>query len=274
MTFDALRAFSQGAILEFGSRKTHNFPVTIRFRTSAYFLATAAVLIAGTAFAAQTTSNYSIPLDVIDAGGSDVSKSSNYLLSDSVGEPIVGYGSTSNYILNSGYRQPSAAEFLSLACSSSVEIGSVVSTGLKTGSGMCIVYSDAYSGYNLGWAVLSGSGGVNTGSLVNQFNDTIGPFTPAIVNTPETWSVLATDSEWGARLRSLSTDTRGEWGTDTSSEKWLNIRTSNRTIVTRSSSTPLQGSTEIIQFRAEVGSSKLQPTGLYQTRVTFTLVGY
>lgn len=218
--------------------------------------------------------DYRIPSNVINAGGSDVSKSNVYLLSDSLGEPIVGYGSTDNYILNSGYRQPSASEFLSMTCSPIAVIGTVNGTGQKTGSGTCVVYTDAYSGYNLGWAVLSGSGGVNTGSLISEFNDTIAPFTPAVGNTPETWSVPAVDSEWGARVRSVSSDVAAEWGTDASSEKWLNISTTNRTIITRTSSTLQAGSTEIIQFRSEVGSSKVQPSGVYQATVTFTVVGY
>ncbi len=222
----------------------------------------------------QNTANFRIPFDVNNAGGADVSKSNMYLLSDSLGEPIVGFGSTNNYILNSGYRQPSASEFLSLSCSAMVEIGSVVGTGQKTGSGTCIVSTDAYSGYSLGWAVLSGSGGTNTGHLINQYNDTIAPFTPSVLNVPETWSVASTDAEWGARLRSSSTDSGSEWGTDAASEKWLNIATSNRTIVTRTSSTLYEGSTQIIQFRSDIGAAKLQPTGTYLATVTLTAVGY
>lgn len=232
------------------------------------------VFFCGTAYASQAATNYNIPFDVLDSGGADVSKSGSYFLSDSIGEPIVGYGATSNYILNSGYRQPSAAETLSITCSSTANIGSVAGTGQKTGSGTCIVSTDAYNGYNLGWSVPTGSGGTNTGYLISQYNDTIAPFTPVVTNVPETWSVLASDAEWGGRVRSMSTDSAPEWGTDAVSEKWLNIATSNRSIVVRTSATPLAGSTEIIHFRSEVGSSKLQPTGLYEAIVTFTVVGY
>ncbi len=231
-------------------------------------------LAAGTAYASQAATDYTIPMDVIDSGGVDVSKSSNYLLSDSIGEPVVGYGASTNYILNSGYRQPSAAEFLSMTCSPNADIGSVAATGQKTGSGTCIVYTDAYNGYNLSWAILSGSGGLNTGSLISQFNDTVGPFTPTTANVPDTWSVPAGSAEWGARLRSSSADTGVEWGIDGLSEKWLNIRESSRTIVVRTAATTQSGSTEILQFRAEVGSSVVQPTGVYRATATFTLVGY
>ncbi len=435
-------------------------------------------------------------MDVIDAGGADVSKSSNYLLSDSVGEPVVGYGASTNYILNSGYRQPSAADYLSLSCSSLVTIGAVAATGQKTGSGTCTVYTDAYNGYNLTWGVQSGSGGVNTGSLISEFNDTIAPFdlsgsgligywkmdelsagstvkdftvygnngTPngaggannlpqpdtsvpynmnaadirsldfdgtddyvdagngsslqitssemtmsawvkvdawpltgsypailskvsgvspyggyqmnlagdtgnqfdcamainstwrvrrststyatgtwyhvacvydgsaltiyvngtadgsdpytgairnvsanllfgknggassflngkidearvynralspaeiqALYRTPHTWSVPTTENAWGSRLSSRSTDTDVKWGTDGASEKWLNIGDGNYSIVTRGSATTQSGSTQVLQFRAEVGSAVVQTAGSYRASVTFTVVSY
>lgn len=250
-------------------------PVTpgVDERSSAFRLAEAVKLILPSAYAQEST-EYELRPDAVNAGGADVSKSNTYLLSDSIGEPVVGHGESADYILDSGYRQPSASEFLAMTCSPLATIGTVEGTGQKTGSGTCTVTTDAYSGYNLSWSVLTGSGGTNTGSLINPDEDIIDPFTPAISNTPETWSVGASAAEWGARLRSISTDIAAEWGTDASSEKWLNVRTSARTIVTRSAATPLAGSTEIIQFRAEVGSSVTQPTGVYQTTVTFTVVGF
>ncbi len=451
------------------------------------------MLAAGTAYASQATSNYTIPLDVIDAGGADVSKSNNYLLTDSIGEPIVGLGVSANYILNSGYRQPSAADFLSVSCPSLVAIGTVAATGQKTGSGACNVYTDAYNGYQLTWSVLSGSGGVNTGYLISEFNDTIAPFNysrsgsvvhwrmdetsagstvrdysgngngatpngagggnnkpqpstnvPSNMNFPDTrsldfdgtddylvatvngfattntatisawvkmdaagafdgivetrsvslqglllssaagnpvtfsweatgdeygastglflgteewyfiavavsptsatiyrvtttgsvasftlnksynakalngsswyagedpgqpgrywdgsldevriykrtlslreikalasqtqpWSVGSADAAWGARLSSRSTDTHAKWGTDGSDEKWLNIGPGSYSVVSRNSATTQSGSTEIIQFRGEVGSAVVQTPGVYRTTATFTVLSY
>lgn len=452
----------------------------IRLLSLAELGLTLLALTAGTAYASQAATNYFIPMDVIDAGGSDVSKSNNYLLSDSVGEPAVGFGASTNYILNSGYRQPSAADFLSLTCSPTATIGFVAGTGQKTGSGTCVVYTDAYGGYSLSWAVRSGSGGTNTGYLTSQYNKTIAPFdfsrsglvgywkmdetvagstvkdssgngyngtpsgtagannlpqpdtalpgntnfydirglnfdgtddkvslsampsttttftlsfwikpnaqstnygtifsqdsfigfwyrgsaagasagkmsffysstdhlnstpltdgawqhfaavvsagsvtfylngvqdgtatsaiafTPnnigndpsselfkgtldemrfynralsaaeikALANTPHTWSVAATANGWGSRLSSRSTDTHSKWGTDGASDKWLNIGDGSYSVITRGSATTQSGSTEILQFRAEVGSSVLQPTGTYKATATFTVVGY
>jgi hypothetical protein len=92
----------------------------------------------------------------------------------------------------------------------------------------------------------------------------------ALYNTPQTWNVTATGAGFGARLRSSSTDTDAKWGTDGSSDKWLNIGDGNYPVVTRSSLTATGGSTEIIQYRAEVGASKLVFPGLYQMTTVYT----
>ena len=102
-------------------------------------------------------------------------------------------------------------------------------------------------------------------------SDTIAAYTPAVADTPETWSVAAGDSEWGARLKSASDDTDAEWGTDTSAETWLNVNNAAvRQIVSRSTETASDGSDEIVEFYAEVGASHFQPTGTYTVNVTAT----
>ncbi len=218
---------------------------------------------------------YRVPTDVMDSGGGEGAQSANYILNDSIGEPIVGHARTSNYFLESGYRKPSAAEFLSVACGTSVSLGSMLPGQQKTGSVSCTVYSDAVNGYSMSWSVPTGSGGVNTGSLISEYNTTIPPYSPAIANTPETWSVASNTAEWGGRLQSSSTDTSVEWGTDSSSEKWLNVeKITPRTIVARSSATPLSGSVQNIQFRTEQGSSSVLVNGTYRATVVITVIGY
>jgi hypothetical protein len=50
------------------------------------------------------------------------------------------------------------------------------------------------------------------------------------------------------------------------------VATSSRTIVSRSTRTSVSGSTEYVQFRAEVGSTAIQPDGSYSVTVTLTAV--
>lgn len=92
----------------------------------------------------------------------------------------------------------------------------------------------------------------------------------ALYNEPHTWSVAASKSYWGSRLRSSSTDADSKWGTDGGSEKWLNVGDGSYSVVSRTSRTSVAGSTEIFQFRAEVGATAIQSNGLYNTTVMFT----
>ncbi len=239
-------------------------------------LSTIAVLtlcIAATAHA-QTTrpkaSNYWIPTDVQAVGGGEAAKSTFYILDDTIGEANIGPNRSDNYDLNAGYRQTADNAYISLDCDDVSSLGTLVQNGQATGSASCTVITDADAGYSLTWVVATGSGGTNTGYLINQFENTIAPFTPAVAETPETWSVANTDARWGGRLRSTSTDADVKWGTDGGSEKWLNVGTGSYTVVTRTSRTAISGSTEVMQFRAEIGSQKIQPPGVYQATVTLT----
>jgi hypothetical protein len=163
---------TQGRFLAVRKPTAHNLPVSLRLLQSALLGAALFVLVIHSASADQTASQYTIPADVIDAGGADVSKSNLYLLSDSIGEPVVGFGASDDYILNSGYRQPSASDFISVACSAEVNLGSVPGTGQRTGTGTCMVYTDAYSGYRLIWQ----AGANNRGGLIGhwKFDETSG----------------------------------------------------------------------------------------------------
>lgn len=100
-------------------------------------------------------------------------------------------------------------------------------------------------------------------------SESIAAYTPTVADTPETWSVASSVSEWGGRLKSSSTDTDVEWGTDTTSEKWLNVATTARELVSRASATA--SSTQTIAFKAEIGSSKIQSTGNYAAEIIVTV---
>ena len=213
------------------------------------------------AHADPQSNTYRIPSDVNAAGGGEDAKSSNYVLFDTLGEPNIGTSGSSNYALNAGYRQ-TLVTFISISGPPTINIGTIAGTGQQTGSGTYTVITDAAAGYTLAWQAAS--------ATMISGSDTVAAFTPASANVPDTWSVASTDSEWGSRVRSSSTDTAAEWGTDNSTDKWLNVATSSRTVVTRSSRTSLSGSDEILQFRAEVGSTKIQPSGTYTVTVTLT----
>lgn len=213
------------------------------------------------AHADPQSNTYRIPSDVNAAGGGEEAKSNNYLLLDTIGEPNIGDSDSATYGLNAGYRQ-TLETYIAISGPATIDIGTITGTGQRSGSGTFVVTTDAAAGYSLAWQA--------SAAAMTSGSDSVAAFTPSSANVPDTWAVASTDSEWGGRVRSSSTDTAVEWGTDNSSDKWLNVATSSRTIVTRSSRTSVNGSDEILQFRAEIGSSKIQPTGTYTVTVTLT----
>jgi hypothetical protein len=97
---------------------------------------------------ASASTTYDITKDAVVAGGGEITLSSNYQLSDTIGEPGAGIVSSTNYTLEGGYR--SADEnFASLDCWNTLDLGTIPGIGQATGEANCIVIADAPSGYTL-----------------------------------------------------------------------------------------------------------------------------
>lgn len=158
---------------------------------------------------------------------------------------------------------------ISIVCTDTVTMGSITGTGqsnLATNSATCTVITGNVTGYNLVWQASS--------ATMNSGGDSIAAYTPAVADTPETWSVAGANSEWGAHLGASSTtvDT-GIWGlADTyGGGKWLNVNNAaSFEIANRGSNTDPSGDNEYIFFGGEVGASHFQPSGTYTVDVTMT----
>lgn len=158
---------------------------------------------------------------------------------------------------------------ISIGCTATVTMGAIGGTGqsaLTTNTSTCNIKTNNSTGYKLEWV----SGDLH----MHQSANAIDPYTPAVANTPETWSLTDnTTSEWGGHLDSTSTtpDT-GVWGAaDTyAGGKWLNVAVSAKQLMSRSTETTSSGDNEKIIFGAEIGSLKSQPTGAYTVTVTMT----
>ena len=159
---------------------------------------------------------------------------------------------------------------ITIDCPATVTMNSITGTGKSSladtnNEAACRVNTNNSTGYTLSFA----SSGA---TMANAIGDTIAAYTAA---APEVWSVASADSEWGARLKTGSTDEdTTKWGaTDGYAGKWFAVtNASSFTVVSRSTETPQAGSLETVQFGAEVGSSHFQPTGTYNSQVTFTAV--
>lgn len=160
------------------------------------------------------------------------------------------------------------------------ELNGSVSVG--TNAVNCNVRTNNTAGYTLAWQATSGSGGANTGYMINQFEDLLHPFRYTAGSdayaTPTAWdssAVPSTVSAWGGRLAQSSSGHTAApitWGNDAaSSEKWMAVSTGSTTTIARENNeTQETGSNNYIGFRVEVGSNKIQPTGTYKATVTFT----
>ena len=159
---------------------------------------------------------------------------------------------------------------ISLTCTDSITMGTITGTGqsnLTTNEALCTVSTNNSTGYALYWQA-------STAYLENGTGDQITAYTPTTPDTPENWEVSATESEWGAKLKSGSTTYNSStWGDDDtySNGNWLNISAvSPYQIITRTTETSQAGDSETLLFGAEIGSNKFQPTGTYDVDVTVT----
>ena len=211
--------------------------------------------------------DYKVERQAQGAGGLEESKSNNYTLSDTIGETAPGPSKSDNFELKAGYRRKITNSILSISCPNIANIGSIVGDGQGTTEINCKVHSLAEDGYTLLWSIRDGS----SGSLVSEHDDAIEPYTADRIGFPESWHVSTGDAEWGGRLKSDSTDYDPKWGLDGESERWLDIPIYTFPLVHRSAPTKKAGSNEILQFRVEIGSERIQPSGKYVTEIVITL---
>jgi hypothetical protein len=196
-----------------------------------------------------------------------------------------------------------------LTCSATVSITTstgAIPTGNSTyGTGgtmaTCVAITNSALGYTLKWQIQTGSGGYGTGHLTsNNFSNTITgasggaynstspaadiilAYKVATPGTPELWASPnavnpASTSRWAGRVKSSSTTNSGvagvAWGTDGSSEKFLNIGTGSAvSLIKRTSDTDPTGDIEYIQFKANIGATTAQPTGTYKATVIISMI--
>lgn len=222
------------------------------------------------ALAAMSSENFSIEKDVIGSFGNQ-SASENYNLGDTGGEMATGLGGSENYNLAAGFWNMLGDYTISITCPGSLTMSDIIGSGqsdLSINSVTCNIFTDNPAGYSLFWKA-------DTVEMISTGNpsDKISAYSPAVVDTPETWSIATNVSEWGGHIGSASTtvDTNF-WGTSDTylAGKWLDIKTTDFQVVERTSKTSVSGDDEIIWFGAEVGSTKVQPAGTYVVDVTIT----
>ncbi len=215
-----------------------------------------------------------------------------YCMTVTVAEPLRGLAATED---ETAIVQLTLEAALGMACDANGDgsrgSGETLSLGTITYTGdtgaysnsravRCHIQTNNTAGYTLGWRVRTGSGGFSTGHLINQFENIIQAFgTGSASNYTKAWELNPSgntnDSRWGGRVSSTSSGSDVSpmfWGTDASTEKWARVKTGSTLTIRQSNTASQHGSGDLIRigFRAQVGVLKVQPTGTYQTTVTFT----
>ncbi|MCI0542567.1 hypothetical protein L0Y69_02335, partial [bacterium] len=146
-----------------------------------------------TGFAAvMSSTNYKIESDSINVGGTENSSSTNYRLSDTVGEAGTGQSGSASYNVYAGYRQMSNV-YLAISAPSNVTMApSLTSAGgaASNGSAVWTVTTDSPSGYTF---TLKAS----SSPALQTSGDSFANYTPAGADPDFAFSVAAADSEFG-----------------------------------------------------------------------------
>lgn len=145
-----------------------------------------------------------------------------------------------------------------------------VSSDSSIGSAVWTVRTNVAAGYTL--AIKAGA----SPALVSGGNS-FADYTPAVADTPETWSVPGGSKEFGYSAFGTDTST-GTWGTSgtcgaagvpDASMKYQNTKVTDRTIATRGSVTPTTGIATTVCFAAEQDTI-YAAAGTYTATITAT----
>jgi len=221
----------------------------------------------------MTSTNYQIETDSINVGGTDFSTSTNYTLSDTVGEVGTGAGTSTNYNLFAGYRQMQEV-FIALNEVSDVvmspNLGGITG-GTSNGSTTVTVTTDSLSGYSL-------TVEASTDPALKDGSNSINDYAPVGGNPDFTFSVATSDAEFGFTPEGTDIATRFKDNTsscntgsgDAEDACWDGLSSTPITVSQSTGSNHPSGTNTILKFRTEIGSSKVQSEGTYTATITVT----
>jgi hypothetical protein len=222
----------------------------------------------------MSSQNYSITSDAVNSGGL-YSTSSGFSLEDTAGDIATGISSSTNFLLYAGYQKQNTSD-ISLIPGNDVIMSSSLgglTGGTSNGSTTFTVISANDPGYIVSIKSLSNPA-LTTG--VESFSD----YTPVGAVPDFTFSIATADSEFAFSPEGSDIDNRykdngsicGTGSSDASLSCWDALSTTNRTIVQRMSSTASSGTATTINFRAAIGSGKIQSEGVYVSTTTITIL--
>ena len=206
---------------------------------------------------AYGSANYKINLDNFGFGGSPGTSSANYRLSDTIGEPVVGIGSSANYKTKAGFWFM-VDYMISLELdSNSKDLGVVTPGTPNTASTIATVTTDAVGGYDL---LIS-----ENHSLTHNIDGTttITDF-PGTIASPIAWS--------GTGLGFTVTGGTGveaKWGS-APNNNYAGIPTTDTLFHEKNGYTGGSGDDTTVQYKIDVPTT--QKSGIYSNTIIYTAI--
>jgi hypothetical protein len=133
----------------------------------------------------------------------------------------------------------------------------ITGTGTSTGSATWTVTTNS----NAGWKLEVNA---STTPAMTSGSNNFANYTEAVTGTPDTWSIAATDSEFGFGATGSYVETKFGAG------KYMGFSGTNKEQVAHTGSFSSSGQDTTVIFEAGVGASHSQPTGSYTSQVTAT----
>ena len=207
---------------------------------------------------AATDGTYNITVDNIGFAGGEVSGDGTYQMTDTIGEPVVGLGTSEDYQTQSGFWYE-LNNTLSLTLDSNTkDLGLLIPGSPNTGTSKATVTTDAWGGYNL---------------LIHQNHDllhtvdattTIGGFATGDIATPALWG---TGKGLGISVISGS-GVDAKWGTSPGF-KYASVP-NVATVIHEKAGYTSGGDDTIVEYKIDVDST--QKSGAYNNLVTYTAI--
>lgn len=223
--------------------------------------------------AAMQSSSYQIQNDSINVGGTENASSASYRLSDTIGEAGTGNSTSASYNLYAGYRQMTGS-YIAISSPSDVTMSPSINGltgGTSNGSAVWTATTDSPGGYTL--AVKA-----STNPALKSGNDSFADYTPSGANPDFTFSIAATDSEFGftpegsdiVQKYKDNGSSCNAGSSDAADSCWYNFTTSDETVAQGTGSNSPSGTATTIKMRSQSGASHIQTNGTYTATITTT----
>lgn len=221
------------------------------------------------------STNYRIDSDSVNAGGLDLSSSTNYRVADTVGEVATGLSSSTSYLDSAGYRQYTSASstYITINSPSGVALPNIsgLTGGIATSSSAWVVTTNNSLGYQM--TIVA-----STSPALKSANTSIPDYVPAGADPDFAFTVASNQAYFGFSpegsdlvQRYKDNGASCNFGTgDTVNACWTGFSTTPTTIA-QSASANTTGATTTVKYRVEIGSAKIQDTSPgYSASITVT----